>query len=192
MGTKTTFALAFPTMRGSGFHSIETRRRGEGASATCTSTGGGGSACARGIPGSAMLETSSESTDRFIAVGPVGKVRASPRRMRLWLVWMLPFALVLSVPSGAAAGDASALADGDAGFDGAPLGCDGALCDTTNGGSCGVAGRVIGQSRLDSISVALLISGGLLYGRRRPRTGTPRPASGQPRAPYRPSAVRSI
>jgi len=102
---------------------------------------------------------------------------------------MMPLALILSTPGRAAAEDASGGTTGDAEFDGGtPLACDGALCDTTNGGTCSTAGRPIGRAHTDSTPFASVLSAGALCGVRRRRTGTPRPTPKRCCEPDRPIA----
>jgi hypothetical protein len=102
---------------------------------------------------------------------------------------MMPLALILSTPGRAAADDANGGTVGDAEFDGGtPLACDGALCDTTNGGTCSTAGRPIGRAHTDSTSFACLLSAGALCSVRRRLTGTPRPMPKRRCEPDRPVA----
>jgi hypothetical protein len=66
-------------------------------------------------------------------------------------------------------------ANNDPGPDGTPIACDGALCDTTNGSECGVAGPAIGNAHLDSTSVGALVAVLGLGIARRARRGALRP-----------------
>jgi hypothetical protein len=102
-------------------------------------------------------------------------------RLRVTLIAISALALVDAGP--AAADDAGeAGTNGDSGVatgvpspNATPIACDGALCDTTNGSECGVAGATVGNAHFDSIWLAALVAAMALGIERRARRGAPRP-----------------
>jgi hypothetical protein len=90
-----------------------------------------------------------------------------------------------SRPAFAAEGDGATSIDAAAqesndegGAQAAPLACDGALCDTSNGAECAVRGGAVGHAPFDGASVALLSLTAAICMARRARSGAARPGSG--------------
>jgi hypothetical protein len=109
---------------------------------------------------------------------------ATCMRARVTLTLVAALFVLRSPPALAAEGDGAAHVD--AGVDGpddgaggqaAPLACDGALCDTTNGAECSVPRGAIGGAPFGAHAIALL-SLTVACVARRARRGATRPARG--------------
>jgi hypothetical protein len=74
-----------------------------------------------------------------------------------------------------AASSGGGASSSDTGPEATPIACDGALCDTTNGSECGIAGVALGNAQLDWTSVAAVIAVLALGIARRVRRGALRP-----------------
>jgi hypothetical protein len=74
--------------------------------------------------------------------------------------------------------DASRGTSADAAESEIPLGCDGALCDTSNDSTCSVVPGGVGSSGAGAGAIALVLPGVLFALGRRVRRGTERPGRG--------------
>jgi hypothetical protein len=85
------------------------------------------------------------------------------------------FAAEGGVPSADAAADTATNDAASSGSGAPPLACDGALCDTTNGSTCGVSPRARGVAHVDSEGLALIASCVAIALARRAKRGARRP-----------------